>query len=106
MAKEEKREGKGVPAVLLVLGASAAAAAALYFATRAKAAPEPPPPGLANLYGVVTDAETGQAISGVLVSLNGWTVSTDSSGYYAFIEMEPGAYVLQFSKENYETAVY
>ena len=106
MAKEVKRQGKGVPAVLLICGAAAAAAAALYFATRAKAAPEPPPPGLANLYGKVTDALTGQPISGVLVSLNSWTVSTDSSGYYAFIEMEPGGYVLQFSKENYQTAVY
>lgn len=106
MAKETKKEGKGVPAVFLIFGAAVAAAAALYFATRAKAAPEPPPPGLANLYGVVTDAKTGNPISGVLVALNGWTVSTDSGGNYAFIEMAPGAYVLQFSKEGYQTAVY
>ena len=105
MAKE-KREGKGVPALLLVGGGIVAAALALWFATRAKAAPPPPPPGLANLYGKVTDADTGKAISSVLVSLNGWTTLTDSSGYYAFTEIEPGGYVLQFSKENYETAVY
>ena len=105
MAKE-KREGKGAPAVLLIFGAAAAAAAALYFATRAKAAPEPPPPGLANLYGKVTDADTGKAISGVLVSLNGWIRYTDSGGNYTLTDLTPGQYVLQFSKEGYETVVY
>jgi len=45
MAEKGKKEGKGVPAVLLIGGAAAAAAAALYFATRAKAAPPPPPEG-------------------------------------------------------------
>lgn len=41
MAREAKRQGKGVPAGFLIFGAAAAAAAALYFATRAKAAPPP-----------------------------------------------------------------
>jgi hypothetical protein len=106
MAEKEKRKGKGVPAGLLIVGAAAAAAAALYFATRAKAAPPTPQPGLANLYGNVTDASTGKAIPGVLVSLNGWSTLTDASGYYAFLDVAPGAYTATFSKENYETAVY
>ncbi len=38
MAKE-KREGKGVPAVILVAVAAVGATLALYFATKAKAAP-------------------------------------------------------------------
>ena len=42
MAEKEKREGRGVLAVLLIGGAAAAAAVALYLATRAKAAPIPP----------------------------------------------------------------
>ncbi len=106
MAKEAKWEGKGVPAVLLIGGAAAAAAVALYLATRAKAAPEPPPPGLANLYGVVTDAQTGNPISGVLVALDGMQTNTDSGGNYTFTNLDPGGYVLQFSKGGYETAVY
>ncbi len=108
MAKEErvKPKQRGVPAVLLIGGAVAAAAVALWFATRAQAAPPPPTPGLANLYGKVTDADTGSPLAGVLVALDGMQAYTDSGGNYAFIEMEPGAYVLQFSKEGYETAIY
>jgi len=108
VAKEErvKPGGKGVPAVGVIGGAAVLATLLLYFATRAKAAPSPPPPGLATLYGIVTDAETGQPISGVLVSLNGWTAYTRSGGYYAFTEIQPGAYTITFSKEGYQTAVY
>ena len=106
MAKEAKREGKGVPAVLLIGGAIVGTGLALYFATRAKAAPPPPPPGLANLYGKVTDADTGSPISGALVALDGMQTYTDGSGNYTFTDLDPGAYVLQFSKDGYETAVY
>ena len=94
---------------LLVAGIGAGAAIgtglALYFITRAEAAP-PPPPGLANLYGKVTDAKTGQPIPGVLVSLNGLEDYTNSQGNYVFADLEPGEYVLQFFKEGYEPLVY
>jgi len=42
----------------------------------------------------------------VLVSLNGLQVYTDAGGNYIFEDLEPGEYVLQFSKENYETVTY
>jgi len=96
MAQDKKK-------IAIVGGALAVIAGIVVFATRAKAAP---PPGLANLYGKVTDAETGKKIPDVLVSLNGLQVYTDSAGNYAFADLEPGAYVLQFSKDGYETAVF
>lgn len=102
----EKREGKGAPAVLLIGGVAVAAALALYLATRAKAEPEPPPLGLANLYGKVTDADTGSPLAGVLVALDGMQAYTDSGGNYTLTDLTPGQYVLQFSKEGYQTAVY
>ena len=91
----------------VVVGIGLGALALIYLATRAKAAPPPPPPpGLATLYGQVKDAITGEAISGVLVSLNGLETHTNGGGDYAFTDLEPGAYTLTFSKEGYETAVY
>ena len=87
-------------------GIAGAVGALIYFATRAKAEPPPPPPGLANLYGVVTDANTGQPIPDVLVTLNGLEAHTDSAGNYTFEELEPGEYVLQFSKAGYQPATY
>jgi len=84
-------------------GAAVGIGALLYFLTRAK---PPPPPGAANLYGSVTDAETGEPIPDVLVMLNGGSTYTDGAGVYAFADIAPGEYVLQFSKEGYETVVY
>ena len=100
---EKKKEKKGL---IILIGLGLAGVTAWLLMRKAKGAPPPPPPGLANLYGKVTDAQTGAALLGVLVSLDGMQAYTDSGGNYAFIEMEPGAYVLQFSKEGYETAVY
>lgn len=68
-------------------------------------APPTPPPGLANLYGKVTTV-TGKPIPGVLVSLNGAQVYTDAQGNYIFEALDPGEYVLQFSKAGYETLIY
>lgn len=62
-------------------------------------------PPVANLYGVVTDAETGYAIEGVKVTIDGLTAYTDSLGQYAFAGLTPGAYTITFEKEGYETAV-
>ncbi|KKK67443.1 hypothetical protein LCGC14_2954010, partial [marine sediment metagenome] len=47
--------------------------------------PIPPPPTtplLANLYGVVTDSQSGDPISGVSVTVNGSIAITDNIGYY------------------------
>jgi len=65
--------------------------------------PELPPP--ANLYGVVTDAQTGYPIAGVKVTIDGLVTSTDSSGRYAFEGLTPGSYTITFEKEGYETEV-
>ena len=102
--KEERRISPAIVIIPVALGLAAlAGVAAMAFAAPG---PPEPPPGLANLYGVVTDAVTGQPISGVLVSLNGLQVYTDAGGNYIFDDLDPGGYVLQFSKENYETAIY
>jgi hypothetical protein len=66
----------------------------------------PLPPPVANLYGKVTDAITGYPLPGVLVTLNGLQVSTDAGGNYIFEDLDPGEYVLQFSKDGYETVTY
>lgn len=60
---------------------------------------------VANLYGVVTDAETGYAIEGVKVTIDGLTTYTDSLGQYAFEGLTPGTYTITFEKEGYETVV-
>ncbi len=60
---------------------------------------------VANLYGVVTDAQTGYALQGVKVTLDSLITYTDSSGYYSFTNLTPGAYSVKFEKEGYETKV-
>ncbi len=97
------------PAIVIIpigLGfAAAVGIAALAFAA--------PPTGLANLYGKVTDAETGGELSGVYVAL--WDSAgmellayayTNGSGNYIIENILPGSYVLQFSKAGYETVTY
>ena len=80
-------------------GVASAIGAIIYFATRAKKAV--PPPGGAILYGIVTDADTGDPIEGVKISLDGLVTHTDSNGAYAFDGVEPGAYTVIFEKEGY-----
>ena len=65
----------------------------------------PIPPPVANLYGVVTDAQTGDPLSGVKVSIDGFVTYTDASGNYGFTGLAPGAYTIEFSKAGYETLV-
>ncbi len=65
----------------------------------------PIPPPVANLYGVVTDAQTGYALQGVKVTLDGLVTYTDSLGRYAFDGLTPGGYTLTFEKDGYETLV-
>jgi len=60
-------------------------------------------PPVANLYGVVSDAETGYPLSGVKVSIDGLTTYTDASGNYGFTGLAPGAYTITFEKDGYQT---
>lgn len=105
---EEIEDKRISPWALAGLGAAAgiATATALYMIFKAREAPPTPPPGAATLYGIVTDAETGEPIPDVLVTLNGASTYTDGAGAYAFTDIAPGEYVLEFSKEGYETLVY
>ena len=73
--------------------------------------PELPPP-LANLYGVVTDAQPGAPLPNVSVQL--WSpdgtellliATTDSSGYYSMADIALGSYLIRFEKEGYETVI-
>ncbi len=97
---------KRISPALVIIPVGLGLAALVGIVALAFAAPPTPPPGRANLYGKVTDAITGSPISGVLVSLNGLQVSTDAGGNYIFEDLDPGEYVLQFSKAGYETVTY
>lgn len=101
MQEEERRISLGL---VILGGLGLALVGILGLATIAWAAP--PVPGRANLYGMVTDAVTGEPIHGVLVSLNGMETYTDASGNYSFTDLEPGNYVATFSKSGYQTAIY
>lgn len=66
--------------------------------------PVPPPsPGLASLYGLVTDAPTRQPIAGVRVFLDWAQAISNQDGYYFFVDVQPGEYTLRAEKEGYET---
>lgn len=96
-----KRQG-----VALGLGVASVALIAIYFARRAGAAPEEPEepePGMANLYGRVTNSSTGQGIAGVKVTTTGAITLTDSSGDYAALDIPPGEWSVRFEKAGYET---
>ncbi|MBA7468810.1 hypothetical protein ES707_04064 [subsurface metagenome] len=62
-------------------------------------------PPVASLYGLVTDAETGYALEGVKVTIDGLVTYTNSLGQYAFEGLTPGSYSIEFSKDGYETLV-
>ncbi len=99
-------ERKISPGAVVAAGIGLGVVAVVGIAALAMAAPPAPPPGLANLYGKVTDAVTGNPISGVLVVLDGLQVFTDAGGDYAFADLETGEYRLEFSKAGYQTLVY
>jgi len=61
---------------------------------------------VANLYGVVTDAETGYVLQGVKVTLDSLVAYTDSSGYYSFTGLSVGAHSVKFEKSGYETTIF
>ena len=89
----------------VVLGVSVLVSGLLFWLNKkTKAAPpQPPPPGLANLYGKVTDASTNQPIAGVQVTLGGiGQAITNPAGNYAFLNITPGNYFATFSKAGYQ----
>jgi len=62
-------------------------------------------PKTATLQGMITDAETGESISGVTVGLIGTSYSAMSSGngYYEIVNIPIGSYIIRFSHPDYET---
>ncbi len=71
--------------------------------------PVPPPPGLATIYGIVFDADTGLPRSGVAVGLldsDGAVLLretvTDAVGYYSIEGIEPGDYLLSVQQIGYD----
>jgi hypothetical protein len=60
-----------------------------------------PPPPTASLSGIVSDKKTGAKLAGVSVAIDSYSTSTNSSGYYAFQNLEAGSYTIKFSKSGY-----
>lgn len=91
----------------IIAGAIAGGLALLLLLLKRGEAAPPPPPGMANLYGKVTDTQTGQAIQGIQVSFNGYSGVTESDGYYLVESITPGKYEVTFSDPlgRYETLV-
>ena len=58
-----------------------------------------------SIYGIVNDADNGEPVSGVHVSLNpgGLTANTGSDGRYELSGLEPGQYTVQVAKTGYKT---
>ena len=60
--------------------------------------------GMATLWGIAINANSKLPISGIVVSADGQTRTTDTSGRYEFADMEPGTYVITISdpSDRYE----
>ena len=58
-----------------------------------------------SIYGIVNDADNGEPVSGVHVSLNpgGLTANTGSDERYELSGLEPGQYTVQVAKTGYKT---
>ena len=90
------------------IGAAILAALALLFFWVKKAKAASPAPGKATLWGIVSDATTGSPVAGINAALGSYSTSTDSSGKYEFLNIEPGTYAsLTFTDPlgRYETLV-
>lgn len=62
----------------------------------------PIPPPMANLSGVVTDAETGIPLAGVSLIFNGRQTFTDAVGRYAITDLEVEKLSIAFSHVDYD----
>jgi len=101
MKKQTKKKA------LIGVGVVGAVGLAAYLLTRPAHAE--PPPGLALLYGKVTDADTAQPISGIVASVgDGYTDQSDNSGNYLVQNIQPGTYPVFFTDplERYEPISY
>jgi protocatechuate 3,4-dioxygenase beta subunit len=58
--------------------------------------------GLAELSGQVLD-DYGRPVSGVTVNLSGLITTTDADGRYQYTGLQPGIYMISFTKEGYES---
>jgi hypothetical protein len=54
-----------------------------------------------TLRGVVTSAETGQPVKGVLVTIGDWNTNTDINGAYLIEDISSGIYNVTFDKAGY-----
>jgi len=92
-------EKRGISPVVVIaggLGLTLAGGLVLFAIARAAQGPPPePPPGFANLYGIITDAETGAPIAGVQGTVyqdhntdtEVYNFTTNAAGYYAIKNM-------------------
>jgi thermitase len=71
-------------------------------AYRAVQGVEPQPTG--QIAGVITDATTGNIISGVTVSDGTRSATTDSGGYYLITDVPAGSYTVTASASGYEAS--
>ncbi len=105
MASEKSKveERRISPAIIIIpLGLGLGAAAVLGLAAMAGAAVTPTPPsGRAALYGKVTDSQTGAAVAGALLALDGVQTYTDTGGNYTFSDVAPGGYTLTVTKSGW-----
>lgn len=64
--------------------------------------------GPATLYGVVTDAQTGNPVNGAVIELVGtsWSDTSDYSGGFRITGIEPGTYTVRVSHPDYEEKFY
>lgn len=58
-----------------------------------------------SIYGVITDADNGEPISGVTITLNpgGISATTGNDGRFEFLGLPPSQYTILAQKENYQT---
>ena len=91
-------------AVGLAVGAASITLGLFLLARGTKTAPPIPPPGLANLSGFIYDAETQAPINNAAVVLGElMQTTTDSSGYFQFLEVQPSEYILGVAKNGYHS---
>ena len=58
-----------------------------------------------SVYGIITNADNGEPVSGVIISLNpgGKSASTGSDGRYEFLNLEPEQYTVQAMCSGYKS---
>jgi len=91
----EKRRISPVVVIAGALGLALAGGLVLFAIGRAAPGPPGPSPGLANLYGFITDDETGEPIAGADITVYQdydsdtapYHATSDSQGYYQILDM-------------------